>query len=251
MTDTSHQPVTGACAPRSEGSGSPVRMREARLGSPIEVSPSGSEQAATIRALMVGVAAADRRFRHVSVVHPRTFADVPAVATTPVALAMAEAQLATNDGAMAEAIRTGLPVIVTSADRATRFPNVHSVSRRLGVDLQLAVPLMTRTRVVGALSLYTLGDGDLDVSMLDLAEALAAQAAALLELARETADLRAAMVTRQWIGQACGILMSRFVLTADEAFVALTRASQNRNIKLRELAHEVIATGTLSELEES
>lgn len=251
MTDTSHKPVTGASEPTLEVSGSLAGMTEPRFGSPVEVSPEDSEQTATLQALLAGVASADPRFRHVSVVHPRTWADVPAVATTPVARAMAEAQLATNDGAIAEAIRTGLPVIVTGADRATRFPNVHHVSRRLGVDLQLAVPLRHRTRVVGALSVYTVGEGDLDASMLELAEAVATQAAALLELAREMTDLRAAMVTRQRIGQACGILMSRFVLTDEQAFLALTRASQNRNLKLRELAREVIATGTLSELEES
>ncbi len=253
MTDTSHQPAGPPTVSEPEASGSSVSTTAPTSGSTVGVSPDASEQAATLHLLMTTVAAADPRFRHVSVVHPQTAPDVPVIATTPVARAMARAQLATNDGGMAEAMRTGLPVIVTGADRATRFPGVQAVSRRLGVDLQLAVPLVHRTRVVGAFSLYALDDDaagpDVDLSMLELAQALAAQASALLELARTAADLRTGMLTRQRIGQACGILMSRFVLTDEQAFAALTRASQHRNLKVRELAHEVIATGTLPELE--
>jgi GAF domain-containing protein len=249
MTDTSRQPVGGPPVSEPEARGSSTK--EAPPASAVVGSTDPSEPAGTLHVLMTTVAAADPRFRHVSVVHPRTAPDMPVVATTPLARAMAEAQLAANDGGMAEAIRTGLPVIVTGSDRATRFPAVQAVSRRLGVDLQLAVPLVHRTRVVGAFSLYALDDADaaVDLSLLELAQALAGQAAALLELARTAADLRTAMVTRQRIGQACGILMSRFVLTDAQAFSALTRASQHRNLKIRELAQEVITTGTLPELE--
>jgi AmiR/NasT family two-component response regulator len=70
-----------------------------------------------------------------------------------------------------------------------------------------------------------------------------------VEQHRLVADLTVAVASRERIGQACGILMSRFVLTADEAFAALSRASQNRNVKVRDLAAEVVRTGTLPDLD--
>ncbi len=53
--------------------------------------------------------------------------------------------------------------------------------------------------------------------------------------------LRAALATRDTIGMAKGMLMvTREQCTPEEAFAILTRESQNRNIKLRELAQELV-----------
>ena len=49
--------------------------------------------------------------------------------------------------------------------------------------------------------------------------------------------------TRELIGQAQGILMERERLTADQAFDVQRRASQHMNIKLREVAETLVATG--------
>jgi AmiR/NasT family two-component response regulator len=48
------------------------------------------------------------------------------------------------------------------------------------------------------------------------------------------------------IGQAKGILMERFRLTPDRAFALLARASQDTNVKLREVAAELCRTGELA-----
>ncbi len=56
-------------------------------------------------------------------------------------------------------------------------------------------------------------------------------------------QLRAAVEGHRIIGQATGILMERHRLTAAVAFGRLRTASQNRNIKLREIAERVIDTG--------
>jgi AmiR/NasT family two-component response regulator len=47
------------------------------------------------------------------------------------------------------------------------------------------------------------------------------------------------------IEQAKGILMERYKITEDRAFAVLTRASQQRNIKLRDVADELVRTGSL------
>ncbi len=52
-----------------------------------------------------------------------------------------------------------------------------------------------------------------------------------------------AMVTRHIVDQAQGILMKRFQMTAEQAFALLTRASQDANVQLRDLAQRLIDTG--------
>ena len=46
-------------------------------------------------------------------------------------------------------------------------------------------------------------------------------------------------------GQATGILMERFKLSAEEAFGVLARLSQEQNVKLFELASRLTQTGDL------
>jgi hypothetical protein len=60
---------------------------------------------------------------------------------------------------------------------------------------------------------------------------------------RREVQLREAVEAQKLIGQATGIMMERHRLTATVAFELLKVASQNRNIKLREIAHRVIETG--------
>jgi AmiR/NasT family two-component response regulator len=48
--------------------------------------------------------------------------------------------------------------------------------------------------------------------------------------------------TRKTIGQAIGILMERYRIDADRAFQFLIRASSTSNVKLRDVADEVVAS---------
>jgi AmiR/NasT family two-component response regulator len=59
------------------------------------------------------------------------------------------------------------------------------------------------------------------------------------------ANLELALVSARRIGMALGILMTRHGLTDQQAFERLRAASQTRRVKLRELAEQVIFTGTL------
>jgi RNA polymerase sigma factor (sigma-70 family) len=56
-------------------------------------------------------------------------------------------------------------------------------------------------------------------------------------------NLNQALATRELIGQAQGILMERERITPDEAFDILRRASQHLNIRLREVAQDLVDTG--------
>ena len=65
----------------------------------------------------------------------------------------------------------------------------------------------------------------------------------LERLTEHVTQLEAALLTRDIIGQAKGILMERHRITEEEAFDRLRKASQHMNRKLRDLAEELVRTG--------
>ena len=96
----------------------------------------------------------------------------------------------------------------------------------------LCVPLWVDERCLGALSLYA----DQATAFTGLhgrvATLLATFAALTLAEAQRADQLTAALINRDVIGQAKGILMERHHITADAAFSYLTRLSQAENTKL-------------------
>lgn len=64
------------------------------------------------------------------------------------------------------------------------------------------------------------------------------------DLVAEVQQLREALSSRATIEQAKGILMLRSRCTAQEAFAMLSQTSQKRNIKLRDVAAELVAIAT-------
>lgn len=75
--------------------------------------------------------------------------------------------------------------------------------------------------------------------------ALAAHIGVALAGALEVENLEKALGGRTVIGQATGLLMERFDLTPDRAFDLLTRISQNKNLKLRQIAEQIVQTRTV------
>jgi flagellar biosynthesis chaperone FliJ len=61
----------------------------------------------------------------------------------------------------------------------------------------------------------------------------------------QISHLETALQSNRRIGMAIGIVMTRFGLTEQQAFERLSRHSQQTNTKLRELAEQVVYTGTL------
>lgn len=61
---------------------------------------------------------------------------------------------------------------------------------------------------------------------------------------QEVEQLKAALTSRTTIDQAIGILMAQNRCGPDEAFEILAKASSNRNVKLRELARQIVAATT-------
>jgi signal transduction histidine kinase/DNA-binding response OmpR family regulator len=85
------------------------------------------------------------------------------------------------------------------------------------------------------------------LSRLRVHHELAQQRARALDQAEARANtLTLALRTNRRIGMAIGILMAARGVTSEEAFDLLRRRSSNRNIKLRDVAEDVLLTGELA-----
>lgn len=115
-------------------------------------------------------------------------------------------------------------------------PRVHSE----GICSVLSIRLSTMTEALGALNLYA-GEGDTWTSDdVDVAVVYAVHAANAMSSARLASGLQLAVEGRHNIGVAQGILMMRYDLTREQSFKVLRRLSSTRNVKLRDLAAQVV-----------
>jgi AmiR/NasT family two-component response regulator len=109
----------------------------------------------------------------------------------------------------------------------------------------LCVPLWVHERCLGALSLYA-GEAAAFSDLHErVATLLATFAALALAEAKRADQMHDALGNRDVIGQAKGILMERYGVTADAAFGVLSRVSQAENMKLAEIARRLAETGQL------
>ena len=132
---------------------------------------------------------------------------------------------------------------VRSADlaRETRWPSWSARAvRELGVHSVLSFRLYTATDDLGALNLYADHADVFDDAAEGVGYALAAHVAVAMAGERNLDYANLALVNRTVIGQAEGILMERYQMSADQAFRVLARVSQQENVKLRDIAAYVV-----------
>jgi GAF domain-containing protein len=109
----------------------------------------------------------------------------------------------------------------------------------------MSVRMYTDDETMGTLNTYSIKPDAFDVDDQGVAHILARHAAVALGNARKIENLWLAVDARKRIGQAQGILMERFDLTADQAFAVLLRYSQDNNVKLRVVADRLVETREL------
>jgi len=135
--------------------------------------------------------------------------------------------------------------LVESNDIVTdpRWPRwAPAVARELGVRSMLCVQLYTSRDAHGALNMYSTAPDAFAAEAHHLAATFAGVAAAAVAAARTEEQLQSAVQTRTLIGQAQGILMERYTLSGSRAFAVLSRVSQDANIKLVDIAREIVDT---------
>jgi transcriptional regulator with GAF, ATPase, and Fis domain len=115
--------------------------------------------------------------------------------------------------------------------------------RKLGMGSMMGFLLFTDDDELGALNLYSHRPAMFDERAQRAGWILASHAAVAFSAARTHQQLGHALETRHEIGEAMGILMERHGLSEENAFAVLKKASQDHNIKLREVARKVCETG--------
>jgi len=159
-----------------------------------------------------------------------------------------EIQYGTGEGPCLHSIRVGSVIVVEDLAGDDRWGPYRQHALEQGVRSSLSVPIMrTGEQATGALNLYFTEPTRFGPHQVQLGRQFADQAAGALQLATRmaeqtalTAQLREAMTSRSVIDQAIGVLMAQNRCSSSEAFDVLRRASQNRNIKLRTLATEIV-----------
>ena len=169
--------------------------------------------------------------------------------TGQLALDADELQYERGYGPCIDAGLSGTVLKVDDMRDEPRWPDyaAHVVPR--GVLSSLSVPLPVQTEVVGAINCYARRPKSFDDASIAVAEELAGHVGVAVvnamgyQDAAELADhMQAAMASRAVIEQAKGIIMAQNRCDAEKAFEILRRASQGRNVKVRDLAQDLVTS---------
>ncbi len=155
---------------------------------------------------------------------------------------MDELQMEFNEGPCEEAALDDLIVRTDDFRSEARWPRYAPAAAELGVRSGLSFKLYTADRTAGALNLFSFSPAAFDTESETTGLVLAAHAAAAILASRHGEQLKSALGTRDRIGQAKGIIMERFGIDDVQAFQMLRRLSQERNVRLADIAQRVIDT---------
>ena len=147
-----------------------------------------------------------------------------------------------------DAVRTADVLFAEDLLVDQRWPRWAPLVAGLGFEAVMVVPLFTDS-VLGTLHLYSHCSRRYSEDDVAAARTVAAHTSVVLAHARTQQHLWRAIDARNVIGQAQGILMSRYRITADKAFAVLRRHSQASNIRIADIAGTLIATGRLPDVE--
>ncbi|MDT0277364.1 GAF and ANTAR domain-containing protein [Blastococcus goldschmidtiae] len=150
-----------------------------------------------------------------------------------------------EQGPCLDAIWEDAVVRVDDIGSDERWPTFGARAAEHGIHSMLCFQLFVAGDQLGAMNLYARQPHAFDGESEEIGQMFASHAAVALAGAEHEEHLRAGLNSRDLIGQAKGILMERFRLTADQAFGVLSRVSQEKNRKLVDVARELTDSGAL------
>ena len=158
-----------------------------------------------------------------------------------------EIQYNHDKGPCLTSLRTGEAILIDDLANDDRWDAYQLPALTHGIRSSLSLPLSTNHTVLGALNLYATRPRAFGEQEQLAARRFADEASRALGLAVRMAEqvemsenLRNALASRAVIDQALGIIMGQNRCSADEAFDILRTASQHRNVKLRDVAAQII-----------
>lgn len=157
-------------------------------------------------------------------------------------------QTEVGEGPCLSAVFEQRTVRVPDLSREERWPEFAARAVELGVRSMLSFQLYVEGDNLGALNLYSREPNAFDDESEQVGLLFASHAGVAFADARKLDHLRVAVDTRDLIGQAKGILMERYQISADQAFRVLARVSQDTNRKLVAVAEELATTRELTGL---
>ena len=169
----------------------------------------------------------------------------------PLASVADEARYQAGDGPAAHALRHGQPVLVDDLAVPDRWPRFCRQAADRGIRSCYALPLTEGGATVGALALYSRQPSAFGPEETRRAAAFARHASGALTLALRMAScadlndqLRSSIASRAVIDQAVGVIMATEHCPQERAFAILRSASQNTNVKLRDLAVDIVTSAS-------
>ena len=161
-------------------------------------------------------------------------------------------ELQAEEGRCLDCFRTGVPVVNQDlAEAGGRWPQFAPEALASGFHSVHALPMRLRGTVMGALNLFHVEPGQMREADVVVAQALAdvatiaiLQHRAVLEAQVVNDQLHHALNSRVVIEQAKGMVAEREHLNMEEAFAKLRSHARNNNLRLVDVAHQVIG-GTL------
>jgi GAF domain-containing protein len=174
---------------------------------------------------------------------------ITAASADALACQLDEQQYEHESGPCLQSLASG--EVVEAVDLATeeRWEDYPTVAMAHGILAILSTPLIVEGKPVGVLNLYARAPRAFSKVDRQLAGLLAGQAAIAVTAALRHYDevtlsdhLRIALSSRSVIDQAIGIVMAQRRCDPETAFATLRTISQRRNIKLRTVAADLVAS---------
>ena len=178
-----------------------------------------------------------------------------AASTDPAATAVDQAQYQSHEGPCLDAVDAAIVYAESFPDE--RWPTLASRPTESGVQSALSYRLAAASSGIadsgdGSLNSYGVIPSAFNDTAQEIGLILAAHASVAARAVDERStlrslgrDLQQALLSRDVIGQAKGILMERLNITPEDAFDLLRRSSQHLNLKLRDVARGLAETGEL------
>ncbi|GAB4098388.1 GAF and ANTAR domain-containing protein [Sinomonas halotolerans] len=187
---------------------------------------------------------------HCSVTVTREPSRTTVATSDAVAAAMDELQYSSGEGPCQESAETAQTVYVPDIATEPRYPRYRRAMASTPVRSVFAtpIPLPPEKSISAALNCYSTAADAFPPREQARAEGLAALTSRAILLAVQFADerdrvkdLEAALESRTAIDLACGIIMAQTSCSQARAMEILKTASMNRNIKVRDIALQMIA----------
>ena len=153
-----------------------------------------------------------------------------------------------NEGPSVDVLRTGRRQVSSSLVTEKRWPEFTNRALYAGVASVMSQPLPARGSTFGALTVFSTRESAFIQSSFERAAGIASHGAVVIAnsnlywQATELNDqLKEALESRAVIDQAKGILMAKERISPDEAFSLLLKTSQTGNVKVRDIALQIVA----------